>query len=26
LLFRLKWDVWYIVLASAVMGWGTTII
>jgi chromate transporter len=26
LLFRLEWDVWYIVLASAVMGWGTTII
>jgi chromate transporter len=26
LLFRLKWDVWYIVLAAAIMGWGTTII
>jgi len=26
MLFRLKWDVWYIVLAAAVMGWGTSVI
>lgn len=26
MLFRLKWDVWYIVLAAAVMGWGTSFI
>ena len=26
MLFRLKWDVWYIVLAAAIMGWGTSLI
>jgi hypothetical protein len=26
LLFKLKWDVWYIVLAAAIMGWGTRFI
>jgi chromate transporter len=26
LLFKLKWDVWYLVLAAAIMGWGTRFI